>query len=390
MAGQAGGRCRTFHDDALGCDIDNGNHLVLSGNSSIAAYLDECAAAEDLFVIAGSARFDFHDLESGKDWALDMGRGRWPGWLFDSTRRAPGTGAFDYLSGLKLAVAGDRTVSDLFAGNPAAFRSFWEPLAVAVLNTEPDVAAARLLWPVLCETIGRGGDACRPMIARDGLGPALVDPALGFLRNAGMDIRFGERLRSVEREGGQVRSLVFDSGVVHLSGSDMVLLALPSWTIARLLPDVLTPDSNRGISNIHYRMAGAVASPGEPFMKGIIGGIAQWVFARGDILSVTISASETYESVPPDELADQVFDELVRALGLDGNRYVQCRVIREKRATFTQSPEQLKRRNGAETMHSNLFLAGDWTATGLPATIEGAVRSGHIAVAKMLSTPGDS
>jgi monoamine oxidase len=65
-------------------------------------------------------------------------------------------------------------------------------------------------------------------------------------------------------------------------------------------------------------------------------------------------------------------------------------VIREKRATFTQSPEQLKRRNGAETMHSNLFLAGDWTATGLPATIEGAVRSGHIAVAKMLSTPGDS
>ncbi|MEQ9199156.1 MAG: FAD-dependent oxidoreductase, partial [Rhodospirillales bacterium] len=89
-----------------------------------------------------------------------------------------------------------------------------------------------------------------------------------------------------------------------------------------------------------------------------------------------------------ENLATVVFDEVKRALGLPTRSYESFRIIREKRATFTQSAEQLKRRSGPQTALSNMFLAGDWTATGLPATIEGAVRSGHVAVAKALASPG--
>lgn len=392
MAGHAGGRCRSLFDEVLGCDIDNGNHLILSGNHSITSYLADCGGDTSAFRTAPTACFDFHDLATGRDWRIDMGLGRLPGWIFDPDCRADGTGALDYLRGLKLAFAGERTVADLLGRPETAFRNFWEPLSVAILNTEPDIAAASLLWPVLRETVGRGGDACRPMIAREGLGPALVDPGLSALRRAGADIRFGARLKAARRssDGSRAEALLFDNGDVLLGADDSVILAVPSWHIARLVPDASTPDSHRGITNVHYRLPEPLAEPGEPYLRGIVGGVAQWVFVRGDHVSVTVSVSETYESGDREDLADRVFREISKALGLHGVDPVASRVIREKRATFTQSPAQLKRRNGPETAMSNLFLAGDWTATGLPATIEGAVRSGHIAAAKLSASRGKS
>ncbi|MEQ9329210.1 MAG: hydroxysqualene dehydroxylase HpnE [Rhodospirillales bacterium] len=392
MAGHAGGRCRSLFDEVLGCDIDNGNHLILSGNHSIAAYLADCGRDTSAFRTAPTACFDFHDLATGGNWRIDMGLGRLPGWVFDPARRADGTGAMDYLRGLKLAFAGERTVADLLGRPETAFRNFWEPLSVAILNTEPEIAAASLLWPDLRETVARGGDACRPMIAREGLGPALVEPGLSALLEGGGDIRFGTRLKAVRRsaDGKRAEALVFDDGEVLLGADDGVILAVPSWHIARLLPDARTPDSHRGITNVHYRLPEPLAKPGEPFLRGVVGGVAQWVFVRGDHVSVTVSASETYESGDRGDLPERVYREVASALGLTGMPPVASRVIREKRATFTQSPAQLKRRNGPETAMSNLILAGDWTATGLPATIEGAVRSGHIAAAKLSSSRGKS
>jgi squalene-associated FAD-dependent desaturase len=392
MAGHAGGRCRSLFDEVLGCEIDNGNHLVLSGNRSIATYLEDCGRDTTAFLTAPGARFDFHDLATGRDWCIDMGTERLPLWIFDPSRRAAGTNAMDYLRGLRLAVAGDRTVAELLGKPERAFRAFWEPLSVAILNTEPAAASAALLWPVLRETVGRGGMASRPMIAREGLGPALVEPGVNAVRNAGGEIRYGTRLKEVRRAGGEgpAETLLFDTGAVELADGDRVILAVPSWNLSRLLPGALTPDSHRGITNVHYRLDRQLAAPGEPFMKGVVGGIAQWVFVRGDVVSVTVSVSETYESGDRNDLADRVFDEISSALALDGATAVASRVIREKRATFAQSPDQLRRRNGPETGMSNLFLAGDWTATGLPATIEGAVRSGHFAVARLMSSRGKS
>jgi hypothetical protein len=114
-----------------------------------------------------------------------------------------------------------------------------------------------------------------------------------------------------------------------------------------------------------------------------VGGTAEWAFAKGDVLSVTISAANRVAEVPNEVLAARVWGDLVIGLGVPA-AMPAYRVVREKRATFAATPAQLARRPGARTGDAHVVLAGDWTDTGLPATIEGAIRSGDRAAAVIL------
>ena len=120
---------------------------------------------------------------------------------------------------------------------------------------------------------------------------------------------------------------------------------------------------------------------------GILGGTAQWLFQRNGIASVTVSAATDLVDLPVETLARTLWRDVVQALDLDESPAPPHRVVKERRATFAQTPAELRRRPGLRTPWHNLLLAGDWTDTGLPATIEGAIRSGHGA-ASILSPQG--
>jgi len=384
-AGHAGGRCRSFHDDTVGRVIDNGNHLLLSGNRAAMGYLRRIGARDALFSPPRPA-FAFVDLPSGRRWTLRPNRGRLPWWIFVPARRAPDSGPGDYLAGLRFARAGSAdTVADIVDRARPAYRRFWEPLAVAVLNAAADEAAATLLWPVLRETFGRGGAACRPCIAREGLSAAFVDPALAFLAARGVRPCFARRLRAVKREDGRVERLVFTDETVTLAAGDAAILALPPLATAELLPGTPAPAASRAIVNAHFRLPDAAATVGGaalggdlPFL-GLIGGTAHWLFRRGDVVSVTVSAADALAEEPAEALAATLWADVARAMDLAPSPPPPCRVVKEKRATFAQIPAELARRAGTRTACANLFLAGDWTDTRLPATIEGAIRSGEAA-----------
>src|ERR1700733_7538646 len=100
----AGGRCRSYHDAALGMTIDNGNHLLLSGNRAALAYLRDIGGTDRL---AGPdhAEFPFIDLKSSERWTLRFNDGRLPFWIFDASRRVPGSRALDYLALARLLFA---------------------------------------------------------------------------------------------------------------------------------------------------------------------------------------------------------------------------------------------------------------------------------------------
>jgi hydroxysqualene dehydroxylase len=102
------------------------------------------------------------------------------------------------------------------------------------------------------------------------------------------------------------------------------------------------------------------------------------------VLSVTISAADRYIDTPADELAALLWRDVVRAYDLRGETLPPWQIVKERRATFAATPAQLGRRPPAATRWTNLALAGDWTATGLPATIEGAIRSGFAAAEQLL------
>jgi len=111
-------------------------------------------------------------------------------------------------------------------------------------------------------------------------------------------------------------------------------------------------------------------------MMGIINGTTEWVFAFPGRLSVTISNADRLMEVPRAMLAQTIWQEVSRAVGIAAE-LPPWQIVRERRATFESTPEQNARRPGPQTRWSNLLLAGDWTATGLPATIESAIRSGY-------------
>lgn len=378
-AGHGGGRCRSFFDETLGRTIDNGNHLLLSGNHSAMTYLAEIGALDSIYA-APEPAFPFVDLRTGLGWTVRPNRGRLPWWVFDSTRRVPDTRSLDYLAALRLAFAApNATVAQCLAARAVLYERFWEPLAIAALNTLATEGAARLLWPVVVETFGRGGDATRPCIAREGLSASFVDPALKRLAAHGAEVRFNRRLRAVEFADGRVSGLDFAEGNLTVRREDAVILALPPSRVAELLPGVPAPLESRAIVNAHFRLDAAPAFPENLPFLGLIGGAAHWLFRRGDVVSVTVSAADALAEERNEAVADKLWADVARALALAPAPRPPVRIVKEKRATFAQVPAALARRARARTTLANLYLAGDWTDTGLPATLEGAIRSGHTA-----------
>src|SRR5580693_3084316 len=185
----AGGRCRSYHDAAVGMTIDNGNHLLLSGNHAALDYL-RGIGAEGRLVGPQHAEFSFVDLTSNERWTLRFNDGRLPFWIFDAKRRVPGTRVFDYLPLLRLLNAPPgKTVGEVIACDGVLYKRLVEPLLLAALNIDPPQGAARLASAVIRETLAQGGRACRPLIARDGLGAALIEPALANLKQRGAMVR---------------------------------------------------------------------------------------------------------------------------------------------------------------------------------------------------------
>src|SRR5438105_11821386 len=171
-AGQAGGRCRSYYDTALEMKIDNGNHLVLSGNHSTMAYLARIGATDRLRGPA-EPEFPFVDFAGKERWVLRPNPGRVPWWIFDAARRVPDTRAADYPQIARLLWAGaDATVEAALDPKSVLYRRLWRPLLLAALNIDPAEGSARLAGRIVRETLLAGGAKCRPLIAADGLSEA--------------------------------------------------------------------------------------------------------------------------------------------------------------------------------------------------------------------------
>jgi squalene-associated FAD-dependent desaturase len=317
------------------------------------------------------------DLATGERWVVRPNRGPLPFWIALPSRRVPGTRTRAYLAGWRLACASPgQTIADCLDPRDPLWRAFWDPLATAVLNTPPETGSARLLWAALRESFARGARGCRPLIARDSLAASLVEPALALLARHGVEPAFGHRLRAVERDG-RALALDFVQGRVTLGDRDRLIVALPPGQAGAILPEIVVPEGSHPIVNGHFRLPHAL--PDRPVLMGLIGGTAQWLFLRDELVSLTVSAADALAEEPADAIAERLWADTARALDLPVAPLPPGRIVKERRATFAQTPAAAAARPGARTPWRNLFLAGDWTATGLPATIEGAIRSGHTA-----------
>jgi hypothetical protein len=166
--------------------------------------------------------------------------------------------------------------------------------------------------------------------------------------------------------------LKFGDDTIAVEPDEAVVMAVPPRAASSLLPGLKTPSKFRAIVNAHFRFDPPLDMP--PIL-GVVGGLVEWLFAFPQRLSVTISNADRLVDMPREELAQAIWRDIRKTAAIDGE-LPPWQIVRERRATFEATPEQNALRPGPSTKWKNLFLAGDWTDTGLPATIEGSVRSG--------------
>ncbi len=378
---RAGGRCWSFHDAKLDRQIDNGNHLVLSGNAAVLDYARRIGS-EDLLNIAPDASFPFFDRQDGRRWTVTIPRGLSD--VFRGSANLPGPQPAAGLDALRLLAAGRRrTVAEAIPGRGPLWHRLWVPLTFAVLNEPPERGSAQLLAAVLRRTLLRGNGACRPVFVPQGLGATFVDPAVRLLRRRGVTLNWRSRLASLRRGTRGAESLSFhDGGRVELGEGDAVILAAAP-ACAAAFPDHPRPRPGLTIVNAHFRVPQDTAEKMPPLL-GITSGAAHWVFRREDVLSVTVSAVE--DDLPRadgDETLSRLWGDVVAAGELPNCRPLASRLIRERQATWDQSPDGAAMRPDALTACDNLVLAGDHVASRFPATLEAAVQSGVAAAERV-------
>ena len=220
-----------------------------------------------------------------------------------------------------------------------------QPLLLAALNVDPPEGSAGLAGAIVRETLLAGGQACRPLIARDGLSSVLVDPAIKLLEGKGGRFSLGHELREFATADGKVSELNFGdrhdrarrrrcrgAGGAAAPGS------------MSLLPGLKTPSKFRAIVNAHFRFD----PPRDmPPIVGVVGGLVEWLFAFPQRLSVTISNGDRLVDMPREELALAIWRDVCKAAGLPGNPALPpWQIVRERRATFEATPEQNALRPG--------------------------------------------
>ena len=258
-----------------------------------------------------------------------------PFWIFDRRRRVPGTGVFDYLALARLLwPAAGKTVGEVIACDGTLYRRLVEPLLLAALNIDPPHGSAKLAAAVIRETLAAGGRACRPLIARDGLGATLIEPALTQLYQRGAAVRLEHQLRAIRFGANRIDALDFGGETIALAAEDSVILAVPPYAAATLVRGLDVPTEFRAIVNAHFRIE---PPAGQPPILGVVNGTVEWIFAFPGRVSITISAGDRLIDTPREELAKTIWAEVARVTGLPA-ALPPWQIVRERRATFAATP----------------------------------------------------
>ncbi|KWF12613.1 hydroxysqualene dehydroxylase HpnE [Burkholderia pseudomultivorans] len=375
---QAGGRCRSWFDETLGATIDSGLHRIFAGQPATQRYLRAIGAADQL---AGPSlpEFPVVDVAAQQRWTLRFGAGHWPSWLFDAASRAPGTTPLDYLALAPLAFARTgRSLAQTMRCDGVLWDRWLRPYWLGLLNVEPRHATAELARAVLCGMFAAGGAGCRPLVARHGLGSAFVDPALRMLQHGGAQIRLRSRLDAFEfgAHGNAVDAIAIGAERIELAPGDAVVLAVPPEVAQPLVPDLTAPDTFSAVVTAYF----AVEPPaGSPLDTAVVNGVVDAVRSGDGQLAATIHDAARWLDMPHDMLARRIWEDVARVTGANPATLPAWQLAIEPRAGFAAVPSQEMKRPAVRTRWTNLVLAGDWIATGLPATIEGAIRSGQLA-----------
>ncbi len=406
-ARQLGGRARSVQID--GQTLDNGQHLLLGAYESTLDLLRLLDVAEDAVFLRRPLNLslrhaDGHALHLRTAalpaplhlaWGLLNARGLRPAERFAALRFSHALQRQDF------SLDEDQSVATLLHQHrqpPALIEGLWQPLCLGALNTHLHEASAQIFLRTLGESFRYNRRDSDLLFTRRPLGEILPTPAMDYIERHGGRVHLGQRVSGLQRRGGRITGVLTNRG--PQAASQVILATPPSATLALLQTQpALHAEAGRlaqlaqyPICTIYLRYPAQVRLP-QP-MLGSLGSLGQWVFDRRlygqpGLMAVVISGDGPHMALDNAQLATRVSGELARLFPAWPAPQAH-QIIREKRATLAARVGVNALRPSHATALEGLWLAGDYTDTGLPATLEGAVRSGlgaAQAVARRPSTP---
>jgi len=396
-----GGRAYSYRAREAGHAVDNGQHLLMGCYRATLGFLERIGAGDRVeiqprlrvpFLHPDRGTATFGCAQAPSPLHLTLGAMRY-------SHLSPGERLRLVLGGLHIALryrgGGAATVTEALAatGQSVNLRScFWNPLAIAVLNELPERASADLFAEVLRRVFFARAGASRIVFPRVGLSELCAEPAARAIERAGGTIENGPAVRAMEVVGGRVRSVSFQGRAE--ARADAFIVAVPPPAVPPLLPPELrAAPSLAGIERLrgtpivsaHFWFKQAFASPR---MAGFLDGPVHWLFTppmqpeSGRYVTLVVSGAHDLVDRTPQDVTRIARSELERYLPQARTiELVDSLVVKEPQATFAATPQEQPHRPKTKTPVANLFLAGDWTDTRLPATLESAVLSGERAAA---------
>jgi squalene-associated FAD-dependent desaturase len=404
-----GGRARSFLEPATGSVVDNGQHILMGAYHATLRFLEEIGTLDRISFQPGlSVRFLG---EGGRLSSLQCPRLPSPWHLLAGVLRSDGFRWREKLEILRLGRVLDSagSDSDSTAGlsveewlthlgqSERLRRNFWDLFSIAAMNEDPRRAAASIFARVLRLALFSSPQDSRIGIPRRGLSECYAQAAADYMRSRGGQVETGCNVSSFVIVDGVCRGVKMAGG--ESVEASRVISAVPWFEFVRLLPAELLRSEPFFTRILGLRPAPIISinlwfdrPVTELDFVGLRGTTVQWLFKRvggdapgKDYVSLVLSGAHAHIGRAKEELLAVALTDLARVLPQTREaKLVHSLVIKERFATFSPAVDAEALRPTASTPIPGLILAGDWTATGLPATIEGAVQSGYAAAAEVV------
>lgn len=393
-ARQLGGRarCVRFNDH----QVDNGPHIMIGAYSNMLYLTRLLRLKESNIFIRKPLRLYLSSIKNGKHFELRSRRLPAPLHLLIGLLTCSGMKAIEKWQAIRFInnmqrrnfmLDKDINVLTLLRNEKQsahAIKNLWEPLCIATLNTPIERSSAQVFIHVLQESFSENRKNSDLLIPKTSLNSILPSPAFDFIERNGGRIELGQRVTDIHFQDERVTGLSVSGRNIS---ADHIILALPHYTTQALLQphasfkttsDKLSQLSTEPICTVYLQYPPQIKM--KLMMTGMLDSISQWVFDRRicgqkGLMAVIISTDGDHMKMDNETLTKTVIDELA-ILQPNWPKPLKTMVIREKRATFSCQPGTSQYRPECKTSTQGCWLAGDYTNTGLPATLEGAIRSG--------------
>ncbi len=385
---KTGGRAYSLKDKSTGTIIDNGQHIMMGCYNETLRFL-RMIGAENNLITQNKLEVNFllphfHKVKFKADSRL------YPLNLVSGLLRYKALSPLNRFRMLKfffkLPLASDRDLSRMSVydwleqenQNEDIRKAFWEILAAGALNTSINKASAKVFCDILKEIFFKGNKASTIILPGEGLTETYCNNAVKFIKERGGSMLTGEQVNKLVVENNRLKAVLTNRRAVKEFKA--VLSSVPYYSLKRILAaDKLPPDPGFTYSSILTVHIWLKENKLEKTFYGLLGSDIHWIFNHGTHLTLVRSDADELMDKSKEEVFELVKSELYKFCFIEEDDIADYRIIKEKRATFIPSNEILINRPGPSTSVKGLVIAGDWTNTGLPSTIESAVKSGRLA-----------